>query len=249
LALVWDEYRAAVEDELLGREEDAFLAEMEERWEVRVRSGAPKAMREAASAPLRTYESTEVIGSYRGGQFTTADFVRWLQVLPEPVHMSVGTAPDDQLMELARTLVRNEVLIREAREAGTTYHEGDVADLRARLRFELSRVRESMQFDSVLAQATPGEAQLHAINRAILDFYHRMATEQVRSVVVPAFVADKLRREMEWEVSDVGLEQVVERAEALRSARTADGAWPPPTEPVSVGVDSAPDSTGGDANQ
>jgi hypothetical protein len=249
LARVWDEYSAAVRDELLTREEDVFLAELEERWNVRVRPNAPKAMRESASAPLETFKSAEVIGNYRGGEFTTADFVRWLQVLSETVHMSVGTAPDDQLMELARTLVRNEVLIREAKEAGTTYGEGDFADLRARVRFELDMLREGMQFDDALAGVTSDEERLQAVGNAILDFYHRMATERVRSVVVPAFVAEKLRREMDWNVSSVGLDQVVERAEALRAELSANGAWPPPTEPVSVGTPSAPDSSGDASNE
>ena len=249
LAGLWDEYEAAVEETLLLRLEDVFLAELEERWNVRVRSNAPKWMRESASAPLQTFKSKKVLGNYRDGEFTTADFVRWLQVLPEPVHMSVSTAPDEQLMELARTLVRNEVLILEAKEAGTTYREGDFAGLQERVRWELDKVREGMQFDSAFADAASGEERLLAVNDAILDFYHRMATDRGRSVVVPAFVADKLRHEMDWEVSAVGLDQVMERAELLRAELVARGAWPPELPPVSVGVPTEPDSSRSDANE
>jgi len=249
LTRVWDEYSVAVEDELLTREEDVFLAELEERWNVRVRSNAPKAMRESASAPLQTFKSAEVIGNYRGGEFTTADFVRWLQVLSETVHMSVSTAPDDQLMELARTLVRNEVLILEAREVGMTYREGDFVGLQERVRWELDKVWQTLQFDAALAGVTSDEERLQAVGDAILDFYHRMSTERVRSVVVPAFVADKLRHEMDWKVSSVGLDQVVERAEVLRAELVAGGVWPPPTLPVSVGPPTVPDSSGNDSNE
>ncbi len=218
LERVWDEYEAAVEEELLGRLEDVFLAEL-------------------------------VVGNYRGGEFTTADFVRWLQVLPEPVHMSVSTAPDEQLMELARTLVRNEVLILEAKEAGTNYREGDFASLQQRLRYELDRVRQVLPFDSAFAGLTTDEERLQAVAEVILAYYHTMATSRIRSVVIPAFVADKLRHDMDWEVSSVGLDQVVERADLLRAELVASGAWPPPSEPASVGIDASPDSSGNDPNE
>ena len=206
-------------------------------------------MRESASAPLQTFKSKKVVGNYRGGEFTTADFVRWLQVLPEPVHMSVSTAPDEQLMELARTLVRNEVLILEAKEAGTNYREGDFASLQERLRYELDRVRQVLPFDSAFAGLTTDEERLQAVAEVILAYYHTMAIGRIRSVVIPAFVADKLRHDMDWEVSSVGLDQVVERADLLRAELVASGAWPPPSQPASVGIDASPDSSGNDPNE
>jgi hypothetical protein len=250
LSRVWEDYKAGIEQKLLEIREAEFIAELEERWDIRVRSNAPDAMREAVSSPLMTIESGRVIGDYRGGRFTSVDFVRWLQALSGTVAQSVGTAPDEQLMELARTLIRNEVLVLEARESGVTYREGDFTELRDRLRDELDMLRRGLRFDSALADVTALEQRVAAVGEAILEFYRLSADNRSERVVVPAFVADKLRSDMDWEISVAGIEQALDRALAIRAELSAQGEWPLPEELTdSAAPVFSPDSADSDANQ
>jgi hypothetical protein len=216
---VRDAYEEAIREILTQRMEDAFLVEIVERWDVRVRSSAPAAVREAAAAPLQTFKSSTTIGTYRGGRFTTADFVRWLQVLEAPVLQGLSTASDEQIVELVRTLVRNEVLVREARESGVTYLADDFPYLQEELRSELHKVTDRLALDSALAGLTAPDERLRAADRSIIRYCHDLMMNAGGTVVVPAFLADKLRQDMPWNVSSAAVDQVVERGLALKAER------------------------------
>jgi len=214
---VWDAYEEAIRELLTQRMEDAFLVELVQRWDVRVRSNAPAAVREAAAAPLQTFKSSATIGTYRDGKFTTADFVRWLQVLESPVLQGLGTASDEQIVELVRTLMRNEVLVREARESGVTYMAEDFPYLQEELRKEIRKVMDRLALDSALVGAATPEERLRAVDRSIIRYCHDLMLNAGSTVVVPAFLADRLRRDMEWSVSSAAVDQVVERGLALKA--------------------------------
>jgi len=217
LAEVWDAYEEAIREVLTQRMEDAFLVELIQRWDVRVRSNAPAAVREAVAAPLQTFKSSVTIGTYRDGKFTTADFVRWLQVLDRPVLQGLSTASDEQIVELVRTLMRNEVLVREARESGVTYMPEDFTWLQGELRKEIKKVTDRLALDSALAGATTPDERLRAVEGSIRRYSHDLMRNAGTTVVVPAFLAERLRQEMPWSVSSAAVDQVVERAQVLKA--------------------------------
>jgi hypothetical protein len=236
-------YHDAIEEVMVGRMDGVILEEIETRWEVSLRSGAPSAMREAASAPLSTFTSPKVIGTYRDGKFTTADFVRWLQALPTAVYQNVGGASDDQLRELGRSLLRNEALVREARRAGMTLSEEDWESLRDRLRGELTRLEDALGLDSSLATVDAAEERHLMADQTLKRYLRQLAESGGRGmVVVPAFLADKLRQEMEWEVSSAGLDQALELVQRLKQqATTAETGEQVPMPVDTVGGEDARD--------
>ncbi len=151
------QYAEAIEALLIDRMDSVFLEELEERRSLDVRSTAAAAMREAADAPQRTYGSDEVLGTYRGGKFTTFDFVRWLRALPGQIHQQIRVATDEQLAELARSLMRNEALVREARESGMELEEADYGEIKEQLRAEIADVRNALMIDSIFGASTGGD--------------------------------------------------------------------------------------------
>lgn len=237
LAEVREAYTEAVTEILTQRMRADFLEELDTRRELEVRSNGPALMREAAQVPLRTYQSPRVIGTYRGGEFTTADFVRWLQALRSDVAQSVPGASDDQLDELAHSLIRNEALIREAREAGMVLSPEDLQDLRERLREEVDRVRSIVGLDSAMAGLETVEERRAAAEIAIRQYFHQIAGRLAPVIVVPPFLAEMLRSTMTWEVSQPGVDQALELATRMRDEQILP-------EGVAPGAP-APDSTGG----
>jgi hypothetical protein len=233
---VRDAYTEAVTDILTARMRADYLEELDRERKVRVASGAAALMREAAQTPLRTYQSPRVIGTYRGGEFTTADFVHWLQALRGDVAQSVPGATDAQLDELAQSLIRNEALISEARDQGMVLSEGDLQDLRDRLREEIDRVRTVVGLDSAMMGRTTAEARLAAADSAIRDYFRRVASRESPAVVVPPFLAEMLRSTMKWDVSQAGVDQALELATRLRDEqRILPGAVPMTPVPDSAG--------------
>jgi hypothetical protein len=241
-----EEVRAEFSDalpQLLVEQMDlAILQDVDSRWNLEARSSAPSVMREAAAAPLRAIDSDEVIASYRGGRFTAADFVRWLAALPPQMQGRIEAAGDDQLEELATGLTRNELLVREAKEAGVHVSDEEYATLRERLRGEVQTVRTALGLDSVLAGVeTPGERRAR-VHDAVAAYIVELMSGGGDGVMVPVFLAGGLRSDERWDVWDRGLDQALERAQLLRME-----AAPPDTGVTAPGP--ASDSVAGPGGQ
>ena len=236
---VREDFIFEVEDYLIEVMDTLYLEELIDGWRIAVRRGAPAALREAAQAPHRAFGSDRVVGTYRGGEFTVADFVRWMQALPPQMFSQVGTADDDQLMELTRSLMRNEVLVRAARDAGVELPEESFVGYREQLRSEIQNVRDALRLDSALAEATSEEERDRAVESAVGGYLiSLMEPKQPTAVVVPAFLAEHLRSQSDWDVSSPGLDQSVERAQRMRMERR----FPPGDTAGVMPADSAPAS-------
>jgi hypothetical protein len=214
-----------------------YLEELDDRWRIDIKRNAPAAMVEAAAAPVRTFKSGQVLATYRGGRFTSTDFIQWLQALPMLVHQNVAGATEKQLQDLVRSLVRNEVVVREAREAGTSLSEEEWTDLRERLRAQIERVKVGVGLDSALVGAETLEARRQAGADALTAYFYQLAARSRSVVVVPAFLAAKLRTDMSWAVSQSGIDQALERATRWRQeaeqASTDSGPERSPADSVS----------------
>lgn len=233
-----DEVRAEYADALsrvqVERLDLEILQDVESRWNLEARSSAASVMREAAAAPLRAIDSDEVIATYRGGRFTAADFVRWLAALPPQMQRRIEGAPDDQLEELAAGLTRNELLVREAREAGVRLTDEDFSSYKAMLQREVQNVRSALELDSLPADADAPEQRRERVSEAVHGYIAALVAGAGDGVMVPVFLAGALRSEERWRVWDEGLDQALERAQVLRMQAA-------PPQPAS---DSAADSGG-----
>ncbi|MEE8135227.1 MAG: peptidylprolyl isomerase [Gemmatimonadales bacterium] len=200
------EYTVAVERIETARASDAYLDELVQAWNVRVLPRAPSLMREAAGAPLRARSSDEVIGSHREGKFSVADFVRWLQVLPLQMQQRVATADDGALNEMARSMIRNEALVREARANGIELESAVFEDVRTRLSAEIAVVKSALALDSF--QEPAGITAERYVRQLVGDLES--------SVVVPVFLAGALRNQGDWMVYEPALESVIDRARVIQ---------------------------------
>jgi hypothetical protein len=213
---VREEYAEALERALVNQMDAVIMEEVESRWDLEVRSSAPTVMREAAAAPLRSIGSDEVIANYRGGRFTAADLVRWLAALPPDMARRMDAAGDDQLTELARSLTRNELLVHDAKEAGVRLPDDRFEALKQRLSGELQNLRGALQLDSLLAGAETADERRERVDQAVHSYIVGLMNGAGSALSVPVFLADALRAEARWAVSDRGLDQSLERAQILR---------------------------------
>jgi peptidyl-prolyl cis-trans isomerase D len=240
-----DEFALEVEDYLIDVMDTLYLDEIVEEWRIDVRQGAPAALREAAEAPYRAFGSDRVIGSYRGGKFTMADFVRWMQALPPQMFSQVAIADNEQLMELTHSLVRNEVLVEAARDAGAELPEESFLGYREQLRSEVQNVRDALRLDTALAAATTEEERDQAMESVVESYLiSLMDSRAPTAVVVPAFLAQRLRSESDWGVSSPGLDQSVERAQRMRMERRYPQGDSVGVQPPAAPSDTAPAGEG-----
>jgi hypothetical protein len=234
-------YTAEIEDILTARMDSTVLRQISDRWNVRVKADAAALAREAASAPLRAYQAPASLGSYRGGTFTTADFLLWLQAMSGEVFRTIPGARDDQLVDLIQSLIRNEALIREAREAGMTLDADSLTSLKSRLRTEIDQVRSVTGLDSAMEGFAEPEERRAAGVAAINDYFRRVVGRTTAVVSVPPFLAQVLRETMDWELSQAAIDATLERIVRLGEEQLEPSGVPPILPPGETADDSIAD--------
>jgi hypothetical protein len=229
LAEVRDEYAARVRGILIERMNLGFIREVDARWQVAVRPEAPMLMRKAAEDPVAARGSNRTLGTYLNGKFTVSDLARWLQALPAEYTAEVLGAEDDRLVQFARGLIRNGVLEQEARDAGHRLTQEDFAFLREKLAQDLTRLRQAMGLDSALTTADAQSDTSTVVGSVVGSYLAAITSNLARLVIVPPFLAEKLRREVDWHISESGVNRALEQGLRIRSALRAN-------RPASVSV-------------
>jgi hypothetical protein len=242
LAEVREEFREGVEQRREDTFDDAFLAELPTRWGIEVREGVGPAVRELGHDPIRAKQSGKLLGTYKGGRFRVSDFARWVQAMPQNVRQQLQGASDSQVTALVSSLMRNEALVREAREAGAVITPEVREELTDQLRRQMSLVAALLGFprDTLsLLQGIPRQALRDTVAVRVFGYLQAIAQNEKRLQPVPPFLADTLRAEADWEVSPAGIEQVLERA---RQMRLSLDSLPPPGGDVPAQPPRPPDA-------
>jgi hypothetical protein len=229
---VRDEYREAITGVLVQRWKEEFLASLEAERELQVLEDGPAIMRYAADRPIRILASEpgDVIGTYEGGKLTDVTFVGWLQALPSWEHMSIEGAGDEELKEMARIAMQNDILYLEAKSVGTRLRDEQFAEIKRQLNNRLKWLRSAMRVDSVLARAAR-EAREGVAREVLFEYTRRVITTHRDVQTVPPFLARKLRAEEDWEFSYPGLNRAIRRSVALSDERSSknggdtEGSW------------------------
>ena len=198
-----------------------FILEVEDRWELEVRSDAPQLMRRAAADPVSAKKSWKVMGTYLDGEFTVSDFARWLRALPPEYTAEVTAADDEQLLQFARGLIRNNVLEREARDSGHELTQEDMATLRETLARDITQLRQAMGLDSTLALAGSEADRSQAVGDAVDNYLAAITNDLARLAIVPPFLAEELRKDMDWDISASGINRALDRGARMRAELSA----------------------------
>jgi parvulin-like peptidyl-prolyl isomerase len=251
LADVREAFRAAVQKRLDEDADSLYLEQLEDKWEIEVRRGAVPAVREMAIDPLRAKQSAKVIGSHREGAFRVRDLARWLQGMDPQIRQGLVSGSDEQIQAMVRTLIRNEVLIREARSADVALTPDNFETLKDYLRRRIALVRGHLKLvDDTIAEyrALPAPAQQERVQRRVTAHLQDLARENRSARIVPPFLADHLRDQAQWDIVPAGIERAIAQARDLRDTRPDAGRparpRPPPQAPAESSSSSPPSGGG-----
>jgi hypothetical protein len=219
LADIREEFHLGVERRREDAFDDAYLAELPSRWDIEVRKDIGPAVRELGHDPIRAKTSGTVLGTYKGGRFRMSDFARWVQAMPPTVRQQLQGASDSQVTGLVSSLMRNEALLTEARQAGAVISEGFHEEMADQLRRQMSLVAALLGFprDTLpLLRGLPREALQDTVSARVFGYLRALAQTEKRLQPVPPFLADTLRAEADWKLIPAGVEHVLERARRIR---------------------------------
>ncbi len=111
---------------------------------LKVKSGAPAAMRAAVADRDKSRRSSKSLVAYRGGELTVGEFVKWVNVLPAQVSQQITAAPDSELSRFARVIATNMLLLEQADSAGVALTPVEWAGIQQRYRADLDSLSLDM---------------------------------------------------------------------------------------------------------
>lgn len=218
------DFTSSLRDTLMQRMQRDYVEALPDRWNVSIRRRAPALMREAARYPYETSTSRKVLGTFNGGVFTVADFVRWLPVTG--VQSQIPTVGDEQLREVASSLIEAELLYLEAQRAGVTPDLDGLAQLKQRLAERISEIKEALNLDVLLSSGANPDVQRRMIQLGLAEHFRQVVAGEQSLALVPPFLAHKLRDEAGWGVSFAAVDRAVERARIGRAQLARSGQLP-----------------------
>jgi hypothetical protein len=187
--------------------------------QIKVAKGAPAAMREAGENPEEAQHSNKTVTSFKGGQLTISEFMRWVRALPPQYAAQLKQADDSMLTQFAKILTQNVLLLRQADSARIGVTAEEWKDLQARYHSQLDTLRAEMGLDTAaLWDSTVPAADRDKVAAMKVDqYFDRLVSGKSRLRPLPSALATLLRDRGEHRMYDAGLNRAVELAEAERS--------------------------------
>ena len=225
---VRETYAAYLQEEVSARLDSAYGEELLEAKAVEVRPTAPAAVREIAGAPARSLESSQVLATYDGGRFTTGQLARWLLYIPATTYEQLLAAPDDQISNFTRQFVLQELLWEQADRAGVEMTDSLYSVIERKYREGLQGVWDVVGlWPDSLATLGATSTDREAIARNRVDgYFEAIAARRIPLRPILPFLAERLRREVKWEIFPAGIDAALELAARLRAV-TARPQQPP----------------------
>lgn len=192
--------------------------------EVKVAKGAASVMRAAAEKPDEARRSNKKLATFKGGELTVGEFMRWIQALPPQYAAQLKQADDSMLTQFARVLSQNVLLLRQADSARIQVTPQEWTAMAGNYRAQVDSLRLEMGLDTAaLWDSTVAAADRHKVAAEKVDqYFDRLVSGKSRLRPLPSAMATLLRDRYSHRIYDAGLNRAVELAQA--ESRKADSA-------------------------
>jgi hypothetical protein len=202
--------------------------------EIKVAKGAAKAMRAAADDPEEGRKSKKKLATFKGGELTVGEFMRWIQALPPQYAAQLKQADDSMLTQFARVLTQNLLLLRQADSAKIQVTPDEWAAMAAGYRGQLDTLRAEMGLDtSALWDSTVATADRNRVaGMKVEQYFDQLVSGKSRLRPLPSALATLLRDRSSYRIYDAGINRAVELAEAERRKTDSVKAKAGPMQPA-----------------
>ncbi len=229
------------------RLDSIYMDSLAKTQEIKVARGAASAMRKAGEDPDAARRSKKTLVTFKGGELTVGEFMRWVQALPPQYIAQLKQADDSMLTQFAKILTQNVLLLRQADSAGINVTPEEWKGLQARYRSQLDTLRADMGLDnaSLTDSSAKGTDRSKVAAMKLDQYFDELVGGKTRLRPIPSALATVLRERSSYRVYDAGLNRAVELAQATArqadSARAGTGAMQPAPGPAPIpGVGPAP---------
>ncbi len=210
------------------RLDSIYMDSLAQTKQIKVARGAAAAMRAAGEDPEEARKSKKTLVSFKGGELTVAEFMRWVQALPPQYVAQLKQADDSMLTQFAKILTQNVLLLRQADSAGIEVTAEEWKGLQDRYRSQLDTLRAEMGLaDASLDSSVAGSDRSKVAEMKLNEYFDRLIAGKTRLRPIPSALATVLRERSSYRIHDAGLNRAVELAEAAaKKADSASGTGP-----------------------
>jgi hypothetical protein len=187
--------------------------------DIKVASGAAAAMRAAGENPDEARKSKKTLTTFKGGELTVGEFMRWVRALPPQYASQLKQADDTMLTQFAKILTQNVLLLQQADSAKITVTSEEWKGLEEHYRGQLDSLRTEMGLDTAgLWDSTTSKADRDKVAaEKVEQYFDRLVSGKSRLRPLPSALASLLRDRSTYRIYEAGLNRAVELAEAARA--------------------------------
>jgi hypothetical protein len=221
--------------------------------DIEIDAGAPATMRSALGATEESRRSSKSIATYKGGEMTVQEFLRWVRALPPQYLQQLKSADDSTLARFARVLTQNTLLLREADSAGIRPSQLEWKGLERRYLAQLDTLKTEMGLaGSDLSDTTVTASERQKVAGLKMEqYFDQLIGGKARLRPLPSALASLLRERLPFQVNEAGVGRAVEMAKEAKAdsaggtspVRRAPGGPPIPGGGPAAGAPAQPDPT------
>lgn len=224
------EVRGRLDDYLLDQAgaavDSTFMDSLAAASEIELENGAAATMRAALGATQESRRSDRAITSYKGGELTVQEFLRWVRALPPQYLQQLKAADDSTLLRFARVLTQNTLLLREADAAGIQPSELEWKTMERRYLAQLDTLRNEMGLVGAdLSDTTVAAAERQKVAGLKMEqYFDDLIAGKATLRPLPSALATLLRERLPHRVEQAGVTRAVEIAKEQKAkADSAEG--------------------------
>lgn len=227
------EVRERFSDYLLERAgasvDSTFMDSLAVASDIKMDASAAATMRSVLGATEESRRSGRTITTYKGGEMTVQEFLRWVRALPPQYLQQLKSADDSTLLRFARVLTQNTLLLREADSAGIRPSELEWKGLERRYLAQLDTLKTEMGLvGSDLSDTTVAASERQKVAGLKMEqYFDQLISGKARLRPLPSALASLLRERLPFRSNAAGVGRAVEMAkESKAKADSAGGSSP-----------------------
>jgi hypothetical protein len=231
---VKDQFAAANSQGAVRAGESTYVAKLNEAAKVQVKPNAPAVVKAIASAPDAHRDDKTVIATSVMGDFTAARAARWITAYPNPqqLRQQIQQAPDSALPGFVKSIVQNDLLLRQADSAKVTLDSAETNEIRRAFVGMVANTWSGLNISpNRLADSAKTVAERERLAAARVDDYmDRLLTKDEQFVPIQPTLESALHAKYDYKVNAAGIDRALERAQRIRAvADSTKAAQQPPS--------------------
>jgi hypothetical protein len=226
---------------------EQYFSDLNTSYEVKLDASAVPRMRASLDDFDDHADDKSAIASYKGGSFTTADFVHWMRALtsdPFQGQAQLGqlkTAPDSVFRKFAQTMVQEDLMLKDATKNGIHLQPAEWKDLETGFAASVDTIKQVLGLTPQVLDPKASTSDREKAAQAKVDqFFIDMATQKEQPRPLPGVLAATLRARTKTKFNAVAMEHALDLSRNKRTADSLKSAGKQPAAAPPGGIKPAP---------